>query len=126
MKRRKPAPRVKSTQKPTFFNEHQTRAWLADIASNGRWVPSKETDIFTLDGEPLDFAAQPRARTCGRVREHRRRGARHARRSHVDQDTADGAAIAAIVLGVCGACEELGPDAFIPAIARRLREEWSA
>jgi hypothetical protein len=126
MKRRKPAPRVKSTQTPTFFNERQTHAWLAEIARKGRSVPSEEADIFTLDGQPLDFAAQPRAKTCGVCGSI----AVVAYVTVLDptsiHDTDDGAVIAAIVLGVCGACEELGPDAFLPAMERRLREERSA
>jgi hypothetical protein len=126
MKRRKPAPRVKSTQKPTFFNEQQTRAWLADIARGKRWIPSEEADIFTLDGKPLDFAAQPRAKTCGVCGST----AVVAYATVVDpasiHDTDDGAVIAAIVVGVCGTCEELGPDVFPPAMERRLREERSA
>jgi hypothetical protein len=126
MKRRKPAPRVKSTQKPIFFNEQQARAWLADIARKGRWIPSEETEIFTSDGRPLDYAAQPRGKTCGVCGST----AVVAHATLVDptsiHDTGDGAVIAAIVVGVCGTCEELGPDVFLPAIERRLREERSA
>jgi hypothetical protein len=119
--------RRRRRSKITFFDQGQTRDFLNTFrAANptGRWMPPEEIVFASLDGEPIDYAAQPRAKTCGVC------GSSSVTNyatilfpSTLGEHAGDPAAVAAMVLGVCGTCEALGPDVFLPAMERRLVAE---
>jgi hypothetical protein len=80
--------------------------------------------LLNLDNSVLDLAAQPRARACGVCDS----SDVHAYAAMLDpgtlgQNADEPTAMAALIVGICGTCEELGPDVFGPAVMRRLATE---
>ena len=130
MKRRSPRAPVKSTQKQirrstdkVTFLKSQDLIDAARGTGGLTFTPEGGLKLYDADGNELDCSTQPRANTCGIC------GSTEVVNYATivsAQDPTDDEVMLAIVLGLCRPCEELGPDVFLPEMARRLQEEVRA
>jgi hypothetical protein len=113
----------KSKGYPSSLKE--TQALIESLPKGNRAVPVPDgTVLLNLDNSVLDFAAQPRARSCGvcgssDVRAYTAMLDPRTLGQNADEPTA----MAALIVGICGTCEDLGPEVFGPAVMRRLATE---
>jgi hypothetical protein len=134
MKRRSRRAPVKSTQKQikkqikrgvkeVTFLKSQDLIDAARRTGGLKLAPEDGLRLYDADGNELDCSTQPRATTCGIC------GSTEVVNYATivaAQHPTDDELMLAIVLGVCRPCEELGPDVFLPEMARRLQEEVQA
>lgn len=126
MKRRSQRAPMKPTQKVTPFTASEMRDLLATMPKDTTMAVGADVFVLGTDNKPLDLYAVARSKVCEicgsvDVGAHMVVPFAQTLGNH-----ADPAAVQALVLSICYACEEQGPDVFGPVLMEKLRQEGAA